>query len=159
MNNGLVSFTLFVHVSKQLHPSRRSNFVNIAISDSRFWFQEDVIGMYGLRKLNIFGVVIWVTKVIPPGCSKKEWQYRNFKFLHSLKLNCSFNLQYRYYLPSIISFVKSRAHLFYVWWPSLHFRYELVMRFGWTISQSIQSFIFSDSFLRRVLVVVKIVYL
>ena len=72
MNNGLVSFTLFVHVSKQLHPSRRSNFVNITISTSRFWFQEDVIGMYGLRKLNVFGVVIWVTKVIPPGCSEKR---------------------------------------------------------------------------------------
>ena len=72
MNNGLVSFTLFVHVSKQLHPSRGRNFVNIAISDSRFWFQKNVIGMYGLRKFNIFGVVIWVTKVIPPGCSEKE---------------------------------------------------------------------------------------
>ena len=137
MNNGLVSFTLFVHVSKQLHPSRGRNFVNIAICDSRFWFQEDVISMYRLRKLNIFGVVIWVTKVIPPGCSKKEWQFRNVKLLHSLSINCSFNLQYRYYLPSIISFVISRAHLFYVWWPSLHFRYELVVRFGWTISQSI----------------------
>ena len=72
MNDSLVSFTFFVHMSKQLHPSRRSNFVNIAISDSRFWFQENVIGMYGLRKLNIFGVVIWVTKVIPAGCSEKE---------------------------------------------------------------------------------------
>ena len=65
MNDSLVSFTFFVHMSKQLHPSRRSNFVNITISGSRFWLQEDVIRMYGLRKIVIFGIVIWVTKVIP----------------------------------------------------------------------------------------------